>query len=54
MAAINDRFDDDQLATILEWLQAANDAVDRSTAASAGCRPSVCVPSAPDPRALER
>ena len=31
MAAINDRFDDDQLATVLEWLQAANDAVDRST-----------------------
>ena len=31
MAAINDRLDDDQLATVLEWLQAANDAVDRST-----------------------
>ena len=31
MAAINDRFDDGQLATVLEWLQAANDAVDRST-----------------------
>ena len=31
MAAVNDRFDDDQLATVLEWLQAANDAVDRST-----------------------
>ena len=31
MAAINDRFDDDQLATVLEWLRSANDAVDRST-----------------------
>jgi DNA-binding MarR family transcriptional regulator len=31
MTAINDRFDDDQLATVLEWLRSANDAVDRST-----------------------
>ena len=31
MAAVNDRFDDDQLATVLEWLRSANDAVDRST-----------------------
>ncbi len=28
---INDRFDDDQLAAILDWLQAANSAVERST-----------------------
>ena len=31
MAALNDRFDDDQLAAILEWLHTANDAVERST-----------------------
>ena len=31
IAALNDRFDDDQLATILDWLQAGNDAVERST-----------------------
>ena len=31
MAALNERFDDDQLAAVLEWLQAANDAVERST-----------------------
>jgi DNA-binding MarR family transcriptional regulator len=29
--AINDRFDDDQLAAVLEWLRLSNDAVERST-----------------------
>jgi DNA-binding MarR family transcriptional regulator len=32
MDAVNERFDDDQLQTVLDWLQAANDAVERSTA----------------------
>ncbi len=32
MAAINDRFDDDQLQAVLDWLRAANDAIERSTA----------------------
>ena len=30
--AVNDRFDDDQLAAILDYLSACNDAVERSTA----------------------
>jgi DNA-binding MarR family transcriptional regulator len=29
--AVNDRFDDEQLATVLAWLRSANDAVERST-----------------------
>jgi DNA-binding MarR family transcriptional regulator len=32
MAALNDRFDDDQLQAVLDWLRAANDAIERSTA----------------------
>jgi DNA-binding MarR family transcriptional regulator len=32
IAAISDRYDDDQLAAILEYLRACNDAVERSTA----------------------
>jgi DNA-binding MarR family transcriptional regulator len=32
MDAINDRYDDDQLQVILDWLRAANDAVERSIA----------------------
>jgi DNA-binding MarR family transcriptional regulator len=32
MAAINERFDDDQLQAVLDWLRAANDAIERSTA----------------------
>jgi hypothetical protein len=31
LAAVNARFDDDQLQTVLDWLQAANDAIERST-----------------------
>jgi DNA-binding MarR family transcriptional regulator len=32
LAAINERYDDDQLATVLEYLRACNDAIERSTA----------------------
>jgi DNA-binding MarR family transcriptional regulator len=32
IAAVNDRYDDDQLAAILEYLRACNDAIERSTA----------------------
>jgi DNA-binding MarR family transcriptional regulator len=32
LAAVNDRFDDDQLAIVLDYLRAANDAIERSTA----------------------
>jgi hypothetical protein len=32
LEAINDRYDDDQLAAILDYLRACNDAIERSTA----------------------
>jgi DNA-binding MarR family transcriptional regulator len=32
LGELNERFDDDQLETILEWLRGSNDAVERSTA----------------------
>jgi DNA-binding MarR family transcriptional regulator len=32
LEAVNDRFDDDQLAAILDYLSACNDAIERSTA----------------------
>ncbi len=31
LAAVNERFDDDQLATVLDYLRAVNDAIERST-----------------------
>jgi DNA-binding MarR family transcriptional regulator len=32
LEAVNDRFDDDQLAAVLDYLRACNDAIERSTA----------------------